>query len=339
MDSVSFKDYLQDYLEVNNITNKEFSKRINITPKHLIDILNGDKPLTGKVIENISIVTKIPVEYIFKVEMNYKFEKKICDYLDNNNFNKSSYLNKFNYKYLINNNYISFTDATEKLEVIKDILKFLRVTSPDAVYEIDENILYKSKNDKYELLVLWLEKCYQKTLKQNVLDYDKKNIKSLVSYINKCAMDNIFNEEELIKYFNQNGVFLVIEEDIPGAKIRGAFKVHRNKPAIYITYKHKRIADIYFALLHEVAHMKRDFNKAKGQNLVSYDKDNIESYADILAYDYMVPKDYLEKIVKDKNYDVSKEVKYPKSFIVYLLAKNGYIKYSDNIYQKYNILI
>ena len=51
-----------------------------------------------------------------------------------------------------------------------------------------------------------------------------------------------------------------------GSKIRGAFKVHVNKPAIYITMKHRRIADIYFALLHELAHCKSDFNRANNDN-------------------------------------------------------------------------
>ena len=43
MERIRFKDYLIDYLEYNNITNKDFANRIDITPKHLIDILSGQK--------------------------------------------------------------------------------------------------------------------------------------------------------------------------------------------------------------------------------------------------------------------------------------------------------
>ena len=60
------------------------------------------------------------------------------------------------------------------------------------------------------------------------------------------------------------------------SKIRGAFKVHKNMPSIYITYKHKRIADIYFTLLHELAHCKSDFNKAKATSFISLENEKVE---------------------------------------------------------------
>ena len=83
-------------------------------------------------------------------------------------------------------------------------------------------------------------------LDENVLKYKKENVMVLVNYILDSANKNKFNEEELIKVFNENGVYLVIEDDISGSKIRGAFKVHRDALAIYITRKYKRIADVYF---------------------------------------------------------------------------------------------
>ena len=36
-----------------------------------------------------------------------------------------------------------------------------------------------------------------------------------------------------------NGIYLVIQSDLPGSKIRGAFKVNKDIPAIYLTLKHR----------------------------------------------------------------------------------------------------
>lgn len=309
MKRIRFADYLKDYLDFNNITNKDFANRVGISQKHLIDILSGDVELSSSVIDNISIVTNIPSDYIHRLELNYKFEKKITEYLEENKITETRYLNKFCYKYLVDNSWIDFVDVNDKMEIIKDILKFLRVTSPKKVYEIDEKVFFKSSNDKPELLLLWLEKCYRETLKQDVKDYSKDNIEVLVNYIRDMAKNGEFKEDELVSKFNENGIALVIQEDIPGSKIRGAFKVHKDTPAIYITYKHKRIADIYFALLHELAHCKSDFNKAKSTNLVSfYDKDIEEEFnADEQAYNWMVDKKYYDSILNDKNYDIAKE--------------------------------
>lgn len=338
MKKIRFKDYLIDYLEYNNITNKDFANRIGITPKHLIDILSGNRDLSSQIIDNISIVTNIPVDYIYKMESNYKFEKEIDDYLSENNITETQYLNKYQYKYLKETNFLDFIDRDNKLEVIKDILKFLRVSTPQKVDEIDKAAYYKSNNDKPELLLLWLEKCYRETLKQHVNEYDKNNIDTLVNYINECAFNNVFNEENLIKTFNDNGIFLVIQDDIPGSKIRGAFKVHRGIPAIYLTHKHKRIADVYFALLHELAHCKSDYNKAQSTSLISYDNE-VEELADNQAYNWMVDNKYYREICCNSSYDIECETKFPKCFIVYRLALDKYIKYGSKQYQNNNIII
>ena len=341
MAKVRFKDLLNDYLEYSHITNKEFASRLGITPKHLIDILSGKQNLSAEIIEKISMVTNISMEYIYRMEADSFLEDDIENYLKVHKLTKTEYLKKWEYKFLIKNNYIDFTDTENKMNIIKDIVLYLRVPTVEQIYQIDRNVFYKSKNDKPELLLLWLEKCYRKTLDENVLEYNKENIVNLVNYIKEKAKEGIFDEEKLVNFFNENGVYLVIEDDIPGSKIRGAFKVHKDVPAIYITRKYKRIADIYFALLHEVAHLKSDFNKAKAQNIISYDEDkeDLESHADILAYNYMVDDKYYNNICKKSDYNIEKEEKYPKSFVVYRLAKDGILSYKSKIYQKYNFLL
>ncbi len=338
MENIRFKDYLSDYLDYNNITVKDFANRIDISQKHLIDILSGKREISSNVIDKISFVTNIPADYIYKVEANYKLEKSIEEYLKKEGLTESQFLNRYNYKFLIKEHFIDFVDKEDKLEVIKDILKFLRVSTPEKVYEIDKTAYYKSNNDKTELLLLWLEKCYRKTLEQKVGKYQKENIDNLVNYIKNQAKKGIFSEEKLIKEFNDNGVFLVIQDDIPGSKIRGAFKVHRRIPAIYLTHKHNRIADIYFALLHELSHLKSDFNKAMSTSIVSFE-DESEIRADKMAYDWMVKDDYYKNVCLKKNYDIDEENQFPKSFVVYRLAHDGVIKYGSKKYQKYNFVL
>lgn len=337
MTHVRFSKILKEYLEFNNITIKEFASRIGITSKHLIDILNGNVELSPYIIVAISIVTSIPADYILKIEENYKLEEQIYKFINDNNITLNEYLKRFMYKELIKRDWINFTYKENKIDVLLDIMKYLRVSNPYNLYKIDKNIFYKSNNDKQESLLLWLERCYRLSKNQIVKEYDKDNIDILVNYIRDNAYNNIFDEDKLIKQFNDNGIILVIEDDLPGSKIRGAFKVNNKVPAIYLTRKYKRIADIYFALLHELAHCKTDYNKAKSTNLVSYiDVNEIEDKADKNALNWMVDNEYYNLVIKNKNYI---QDKYPMSFLVYRLAKDNIIKYNSDIYQKYNIMI
>lgn len=339
MTYVRFSEILKDYLEANNISNKEFATRIGITPKHLIDILAGKIELSASVIQSISIVTGISSDYIITMEDNYRMAQNIQKFLNDNETSLVQYLNKFLYKELIKDGWVNFIHVDDKLTVLMDILKYLRVADPNNLYKIDKNILYKSKNDKPELLMIWLERCFRIANEQDVKEYKKENLDILVNFIIEEAKKSIFDEKKLIKVFNENGIQLVIENDLPGSKIRGAFKVNKDTPAIYLTRKYKRLADIYFALLHELAHCKSDFNKAKSTNLVTYDEDKCESEADIQALDWMVDKEYYTSIIKSDNFDFIDKKKYPVSFILYRLAKDKYIDYSTELYQKYNPVI
>lgn len=335
MKKLRFADYLKEYLEMNNISNKDFANRIDITPKHFIDILSGNACLSTPIIENISLVTGIPIDYIYRLEANYKLEVTIETFLEKNNLTQSTFLKKFQYQYLIQHQWIDFIDSTDKMEIIKDILKFLRVNHPQKIYEIEQNVFYKSKNDKPELLLLWLEKCYRQAVKQNVERYHKENIECLVKNIQALAKNNIFDEKQLINMFNKFGIALVIQEDIPSSKIRGAFRVNKDLPSIYLTYKHKRIADIYFALLHELAHCKRNYNQAKAASVISLENEE-ETYADKQALNWMIDNKNYEMIKKSQNIDAFPN---PKCFIAYRLAHDKIISYSSDFYQKYNPII
>lgn len=114
---------------------------------------------------------------------------------------------------------------------------------------------------------------------------------------------DLINRKRLlfVEKFNENGVFLVIEDDLSGSKIRGAFKVLNDKSAIYLTRKHNRITDIYFALFHELAHLKSDYSRAKRGSLISFDKNDKVDYelkADKQAFNWMVDDKIYNEIKK-----------------------------------------
>lgn len=327
------------FIEFYNISINEFAERIGTTPKNLIDIIDGKVALSFNMICNIAFISEISADYIFNVEESYKIDKNIDNYLLENNLTIKKYLNKFNYKELKDKYSLNYRDIRNDYCILEDIFKYLRITDPQLIYRENNHIFYKSKNDKPELLALWLERCYRIVKNQNVKEYKKDNIENIIKFIRKEASKSKFDRQELIKVFNDNGIFLAIESDLNGSKIRGAFKVLNNKPAIYITTKHKRYADVYFALLHELAHCKSDFNRAKNGSIISYENSNaIEDYelkADKTAFNWMVDESEYNKIIKDNSYKCDA----PKCFIVYRLAHDKLISYDSKLYQNNNSLI
>lgn len=335
-----FGKQLGELLEFKNISVKEYAERIGTTPKNLIDIIEGRVSLSFNMICNIAFISEIPIDYIFNVEEAFKVDKNIDNYLNNNNLTIRNFINMFNYKELKEKYNVIYNNERDDYSIAEGIMKYLRVVDPYTILKEDNHIFYKSNNDKPFLLALWIERCLRVIDKQTVGIYKKENIKYLVNFVRSEARNLNFNKEKLINVFNSKGIFLAIEPDLDGAKIRGAFKVLNNKPAIFLTTKYKRYADIYFALLHELAHCKSDFNRAKKGSIVSiYDKENLETYeinADKTAHNWLVDDDKYNEIKNNLNIEKTSEI---KSFLVYRLAHDKIITYSSKIYQENNPLI
>ena len=332
-----FGEELGELLEFQNISISDYADRINTTPKNLIDIIEGRVALSFNMICNISFISDIPVDYICNVEKSFDLDNKINNYINEHDISIRQFINNFNYKELKNKYKLTYKNDLNDYSIARSILHYLRVNDPKLIYNDNNHIFYKSNNDKPELLALWLERCYRVVQEQELKEYKKDNIYKLVEFIRNEAKNYRFDKERLIKKFNNNGIFLAVEPDLKGAKIRGAFRVLNNKPAIYITPKYKRYADIYFALLHELAHCKSDYNRAKNGSIVSFEnqssKEDYEIKADRTAYNWMVNDKIYDYIKLNNNFNEESEV---PCFVVYRLAQDKIIKYNSVKYQKYN---
>ena len=140
-----------------------------------------------------------------------------------------------------------------------------------------------------------------------------------------------FDINSLIKILNKYGIYLVVEDALPATKIRGCMMVKITNPAIYLTKTFKEKASFYFALYHELAHVKRDFNMAK--NKIVVDAEN-EVAIDNQALNWMIPQNIWEDI-KNNLKDVASicyNNNIPVCFATSRLAKEKIISYKSKLY-------
>lgn len=328
-----FGGYLKDYLEHYNISQVEFADRLNISTKHLNEILNKNIDISTELMVAISLITDIDINFIVKIENN----KKIKQYLINNyGDDLGIYLKRFNINELEKRNWVVFKHKEDVYQNAIDILNFLKVRNFDAMKNLLNNIMYKKKDDSDETkLLLWITRCNEIANKQNVLEFKIDNFNKIINFLKKEA-NNKFNYKRIQKEFNDNGFYFVIENALSGSKVRGCSKVRRDKPTIYLTKLYNDKASIYFALYHELGHLKQNYNKAKNKYIINSDK-LLEEEADKFAFNQMIDSSSWEKIIYSDDIvatskKISKENNIPLCFIVRSLAYNNYIKYSDKFY-------
>ena len=330
--------FLRRYMEYYNISGVDFAESLGITPKHLSEIINKNIDISDELALAISLVTDFDVSYILKLENN----KKMIRYL-NNKFKTEDkikeYLDSFYIKELEKEGWIVLTHKENIYNNAIDLLKFFRVRNFDIIEEKRENTLFKKNiNSDDNKVLLWLSRCENLTKNQEVEEFKMSNIDDILNYL-KEERNKELNIDKLVKYFNSKGLYLVVEKALKGTKIKGASKVKRNKPAIYLTTLYKDKASFYYALYHEIGHIKKHYSMAKNKYLID-GEDKLEEEADKFAFNEMIPSKAWNTIVmgidkKKISLDISREYNIPMCFIVRSLAKEGYIKYSSTFYKEY----
>lgn len=333
---VGFGGYLKDYLEHYNISQVEFAERLDISTKHLNEILNKNIDISNELMVAISIITDIDINFIVKIENN----KKIKQYLINTfGDNLKQYLKRFSINDLNKKGWITFKHIDDEYQNAIDILKFLKVRNFEAMNNILNNILYKKKADSDETkLLLWITRCNEIANNQDVKEFKTENFNKIINFLKKESK-NKFDYYKIQKEFNENGFYFVIEDALPGTKVRGCSKVRKDKPTIYLTKLYNDKASIYFSLYHELGHLKHNYNKAKNKYILDSDED-LEKMADDFAINMMIDNNSWNEIINSSNIIktskiISKEKNIPMCFIVRNLAYNNYIKYTDNFYSQY----
>ncbi len=336
---VGFGSYLKDYLINNNISQSEFANRLNITQKHMNEMLNEKTDITLDMVASISRLTNIPIDFIVNSENRKIITKElISKYKDKEKINKIL-KRDFYMDELLKLNWINFKDISDPIQNYMDLLEFLNVRNFEALDRIKEKTLIDSNKKNINKLILWIARCDEISKKQNVKEYIPINFLFLMEDLKKEAYKKEMNLVNIQHLLNNYGIYFVTEKMLSKIDVRGCFKVKGKNPAIYITQNYKAKDSLFFEIFHELGHCKSDYNEAKSKVIVE-GNDLQESRADNFALNAMIDEklwdENFEKLISEKDMlEFSKKNKIPPSFIVGRLAKIGKIKYNSKYYNKY----
>lgn len=328
-----FGSMLKDYLEYHRISQSDFAERLGVTKKHINNILNENADISEDLMIAISLITDIDINLITFVET----KKKLYKYLNNRFSNEkeiNEFLSSFYIKEMEKMNWITLNDKTSYLQNAYDLLKYLNVRDFNIFEKYSKEKIFFKKYDDSNLkkVFLWIKRCDGLIKEQSVSCYNSSNLDLLLDDLKK-ERNKPFNKTALIKLFNKYGLYLVIEDALKGTKVRGCTKVVGDKPTIYMTCYLKEKSSFYFALYHELGHVKSDYNKAKSKVIID-GSDLLEQRADLFAVNQMINKRTYDLILQnfDDKEKICKENNIPLCFLYSKLAHDRIIKYSDKLY-------
>lgn len=335
---IYFGEYLKDYLESVNISQSEFALRLGITQKHMNEILNGKKNITLEMASNIERLTKIPGSFIMSIERDRILYDELMQVYKTEQALDEEIKKKYCFKELVKNNWIKFKDKYSVFQNTIDILDFLNVRDFKVLENLKEYVLFKKNGEDYNKLALWIARCDQLCETQKVNIYDNNKFNELINELKDYSFKKGFELSKIQEILNNYGIYFICEKALPGTKVRGCFKVRNTIPAIYITGNYASKDSLYFELFHELGHCKSDYTIARSKVLADGDEER-EKRADEFAIKTMIDESIWNKIIENFSEEniikISKNNKISPSFIVGRLAKNKYIKYDSELYNKY----
>ena len=336
---IGFGSYLKDYLEYNNISQSEFALRLGIGQKHMNEILSGKQTITLSMAATIERLTDIPSNFIISIENKKILVNELLKKYGNESNLKNIIKNNFCFNELKKNNWVNFKDETNIYQDCIDILNFLNVKDFDAFENLKKYTLFKKIGNDYNKLALWIAHCDKLVSNQKVKEYSSNCFNNLINELLIESYKEDININNITNILNSYGIFFVCEKALIGTKVRGCFKVKGKVPCIYVTKNYSAKDSFYFELFHELGHCKSDYVMAQSKTIIDGDEIR-EKRADKFAIETMINSNKWIDIINIYN-DENELLKYSKnnkismSFIVGRLAREKYIKYNSNIYNKY----
>ena len=322
---------LKDYLDYHKITQSDFADRLGVSQKHMNEIINGTTNMSLELMIAISLLTDIDVNLIAAIE----HERKVYNSLIKDNKDEKgvkSFLDRFCIKELDSRNWVNFLNYSSVSSNAVDLLKFMKTKDFDSCQKyLEKRVAFKKLEDADLIKAfLWVRRCENLTEGLSVCAYDSKRLNDLFNELNDES-HYIFDEKRIIDILAKYGIILCIEDALKGTKVRGASMVKGKTPYIFLTRYFKEKSSFYFALYHELAHIKRDYNMLLSKIYMDVKDNEIDEY----ALDKMIDKKSWNSIVNDfkngeRNFD---KYNVSKTFIYSRLAYEGYVKYSSKLYQ------
>lgn len=300
---------IKNYLEENEISQKELCARLGMSEKHISNLVNGKTRITEDFALNLEFVMpSIPASYWLNYEAKYReYLAREEKEMELNQIDLEEIAMKFKFKDVFDGLGLSL------IEQAKEMLKLLKISDFNNFASTYSNLSVEFMEDggEPESIAVWLNLCESEIEIQNPditnVPYERNLLKESLQKFKILAKNpnTELSIKSCAKLCNRLGIYLVFCEAITNSKVRGALTTYNNHPAIFLSGRFKTHDSIWFAFIHELAHLLNDYDKKSV--IVSYEESDStpsesEANANSFARDYFISPEAFAVFVSDPKF-------------------------------------
>lgn len=301
--AVSPGDFIQEWLEENDVNAAELARRLDVTPKHVSELLSGKAPLSAALSIALERVTGTPAKLWNRTEAIYREDLARlaeCENLeaqyDEAKLFPLSYLRKFGF--------LTAT-AKDKVGTVRELLQLLRIGDLGAVEAtwLNPKVAYrktKLNTDKSYEQAMWLALGERAAGNEELPDFDREGLEGLLPKLRSLTAEPnpVESLDKVKELLNEVGVAFALIPPIPGFGVYGATRWIAEHPLVQLSVRGKSDDQLWFTLFHELGHVLLHGHKTV---FVQGTEGKEEDEADNFASRTLIPQEFVHRIPTSRN--------------------------------------
>ena len=333
---------IKEQITDRGITQKELAMRMDISEKHLSQLINGDAPLTSNIAYRLEMVLGIPASFWLNYESIYR-DKLEKVQQENQMDSDIETVKKYPFNEMAKQGWVE--DTKNKYERVVSLRKFFEVFDLSLVQQpklagIACRRLSESERSDYALYA-WAQRAKIEARTMEVQPINVAHLKDSLPRIRQMTEEDPSTfSKELGELLAESGIALIYLPHIKGSFLHGATFLDGKKIVMGMTVRGKEADRFWFSLFHEIGHVMCGHIGRDSEN-IDQDAEADQFASDILidseAYQqFTEKKDFTEKSIRD----FASEQGIAPGIVVGRLQKESFIQYNrmNHLKQQYEIV-
>lgn len=326
--------YIKEIVEESGLTQEDFAKRLNTTPKNLSLLIRGEQSLSIDIAMKLSRMIGTSVSYWLNLQKSY--DALVAEFKSEEELKQEREVFKsLDYKYFREN--FGLPDLNRKIDdQIVEVRKFLKVATLSVFGRRDMAVSFRSastdlSNANIIKANAMVQIAINKALESDAPKFDKAKFSQAVEYALLLTKNHEDFYPLIRKNFEDAGVIFVILPNLPGSKINGATKRLEKNVMLMVNDRRLNSDSFWFTLFHEIGHIMN------GDYGISFEKETgeKEAIADKFAEDLLIKPDEYQRFVErgiftlDTIQSFADWINRDPGIVLGRLENDGFVEYND----------
>jgi addiction module antidote protein HigA len=295
--------YIEEIIEQNRFTQKDFAKRLDTTEKTLSNLINGKQSLSTEIASKLSKMLGTSIKYWQNLQdeydaLMYEINSK------NEILEERNVFQALDYSYFVKN--YNLPSIPRNIEgQIKAVREFLSISTLTTLTKID--VIVNFRNTQSTLTVnniiranTMVQIAINQALKIKAPKFNKELFEKAISYALTLTREHDTFYPKIKEAFFKAGVLLIVLPNISGSKTNGATRKIGDNIMLMVNDRKLNSDTFWFTLFHEIGHI---VNKDYG---ISFEKEigEMEIAANKYAENSLIPFEEYQHFIENNKFDL-----------------------------------